>query len=129
MGEDKLVDQGPTLTPEERAAAKRKRKCENRRLRKQQNIYKAPKPTSQTKEELAKEALTRVYEALNGDKDCHSKGYPFVLPDWVDKYKAALGPYKKFIASQPSLEIIQGDHPQKWIFKRTLDAKGIENSD
>jgi len=125
--EERLIDQG-ALTKEERVKRRYKIKMANRKRRKLEAL-RAPKPSEETAEELAKEALTRVYEALSGGKDVMRNGYPWVPNDWEERYKKALGPYKNFLRSMPSIEIIDGALPQNWTFKRTLDAAGIENSD
>lgn len=116
------------LTKEERAKLRTKNKTE-RRKRRRLLAGKAPKPSQAEAYELAKEALARIYEALSGEKDVMSNGTPWVPNDWEERYKRALGSYKQFLRGQPSIKIIEGDVPEKWIFKRTLDAAGIENSD
>lgn len=125
--EERLIKEG-ALTKEERVQQKRKLRLE---LKKKRTLARKnlPRPSQEESKELMKEALTRIYEALSGEKDVMSAGFPWIPTDWESRYRKAFGPYKKFLRSLPSIEVIDGDEPGKWTFKRTLDAPGIENID
>lgn len=120
------MNQG-ALTKEEKERQRKKRvyeKMKESKKRRRQEALKKPKPSREEEDALAKEALTMIREALSG-KDVMANGHPWVPGNWEERYRRALGPYKSFLRSQPSIEVIEGDSPSFWTFKRTLEDTDI----
>eukprot|EP00811_Abedinium_folium_P007058 NODE_16511_length_990_cov_8.288528.p1 GENE.NODE_16511_length_990_cov_8.288528~~NODE_16511_length_990_cov_8.288528.p1 ORF type:complete len:271 (-),score=63.80 NODE_16511_length_990_cov_8.288528:54-866(-) len=65
------------------------------------------------KARLEKEALKEIRDAVS-EPASQKNGLPFIPTNWCDKYRGALGNYKKFVLSQPSLMVIEGNEEGKF---------------
>jgi len=82
---------------------------------------KAPVLRDAADDPLVKEAVDIILAGI-ADPESQKDGKAFVPSDWSTKYKAKLGPYKKFLTAHPGKFALVEDGTGKFIIKRPEDV-------